>query len=479
MRYLSAVVLSLLLAACGGDSATGPQLGPPTITLVNGVTRPSGTVGSTVLVEGTNFGAAAQGKVLFTPVGGGAAIQAVIANPATDWSSTFILTTVPTGVSAASAITVVTSAGTSNAVQFALTSGAAFSPSTIHWSRTTDLPSALEGLGAVFMPASAPGGAGFVFVAGGADSAGQPTTGVYSAQVQSSGAIGAWSTSPPPLPDSLAYLTLAAASPYTAPIDTSVAGYLYAIGGALPTGQASASVWSARVAVDGTVGAWSPAPSLPAAIHSSGAVVFRGYLYVFGGANGANTATRSSWRAKVNADGSLSPWDTLPALPAPSAYLGVSSYGPFLYAAGGDSGTVLPTLGSTSGTETGAVYLARINMKDGTFTSNAWVPLSALGKARAKHSLLVSGGALLVSSGVYAGQAGSSENTYSTIATDGTISSWAGATGVNTIESVLGYSLYNEAAVAFADAAGNPHVLILGGANRALPNAPSAAVVYY
>ena len=45
-----------LLAACGGSNGpTGPS-GSPAITVVNGATLPSGTIGATVVIEGRNFG---------------------------------------------------------------------------------------------------------------------------------------------------------------------------------------------------------------------------------------------------------------------------------------------------------------------------------------------------------------------------------------------------------------------------------------
>jgi hypothetical protein len=102
-----------------------------------------------------------------------------------------------------------------------------------------------------------------------------------------------------------------------------------------------------------------------------------------------------------------------------------------------------------------------------------------MSKGRSKHSVLAAGGALLATSGVYSGSAGSSENTYATLNPDGTVGSWNGATGTNTIAGVLGYSLYNEAALSFADANGIGHVIILGGADRATPGKASSAVVYY
>jgi hypothetical protein len=102
-----------------------------------------------------------------------------------------------------------------------------------------------------------------------------------------------------------------------------------------------------------------------------------------------------------------------------------------------------------------------------------------MNKGRSKHNSLVSGGFMLTTSGVYAGSAGSSENTYSQINADGTVGSWNGATGTNTIGSLLGYDLYNEAAISFVDATGRGHVLVVGGAKRQAPGRASAAVVYY
>jgi hypothetical protein len=80
---------------------------------------------------------------------------------------------------------------------------------------------------------------------------------------------------------------------------------------------------------------------------------------------------------------------------------------------------------------------------------------------------------------VYAGSPGSSENTYSQINADGSVGSWNGATGTNTISTLLGYDVYNQAAISFVDAGGRGHVLVLGGAKRQLPGRASGAVVYY
>jgi hypothetical protein len=59
------------------------------------------------------------------------------------------------------------------------------------------------------------------------------------------------------------------------------------------------------------------------------------------------------------------------------------------------------------------------------------------------------------------------------------VASWQGATGTNTISTLLGYDVYNQAAISFVDASGRGHVLVLGGAKRQLAGRASSAVVYY
>lgn len=465
-------------AACHSDS-TGPKEGPPSLSVVNGVPHPTGLVGMTVAIQGTNFADAAHGKVFFTPTGG-TPIQATIANAATDWSDQVIVTTVPSGVSGDAAITVQTAAGTSNAVPFTLVSSAAFSPSTIIWTRTTDLPTALQGLGAAYVPiTTGTTHPNYVFVVGGADATNTAVTSVYRSQVQANGSLAAWTTMTA-LPSARAYHSVVAATAYTAPIDTTTtAAFLYAIGGVDATGQAATTVYVQKVAPDGTVGAWQTTTALPVALHSVAATVFRGYVYLMGGSTNTNAPVATTYRAAIKNDGTLGAWESLAPLPQPTSYLSLAQFGPYLYAVGGDAGTTTPVLNTTSGTEASSVYQATINLRDGSLSGGAWATLSAMSKARSKHETVAAGGALLTSSGVYGGAVGSSENSYAVINGDGTTGSWQGATGTNTIQSVLGYALYNEAALSFADATGVGHVIVLGGADRSAPGKASAAVIYY
>jgi hypothetical protein len=101
MRVASVVTLSVtaLLTACGGSNGPVGPAGPPVVAAVNGATLPSGTTGSTLVIQGGNFGTSqsfAAGHVVFSTTAGGRD-TATIASSA-DWTATLIVTTVPVGV---------------------------------------------------------------------------------------------------------------------------------------------------------------------------------------------------------------------------------------------------------------------------------------------------------------------------------------------------------------------------------------------
>lgn len=475
-RSLMLVPMFALLISCGGDKAAGPSFGPPVIALVNGVTKPTGLVGMTVIIEGSEFALANEGRVYFRGADG-SAVQATV-DPA-DWHNTYIVTTVPQGTADSSLVWVQTRAGVTDSIEFRLISANTFSPSNISWTRTTDLPQALQGLGAAFVPVEfGAARAKYIFTVGGAaDQTNIATQSVFRGTVQETGAISTWDQTMTALPAARAYHATAAATHYTARIDTTIAGYLYAIGGIDASGTTVSTVLYSRVALDGTLGPWQSAAALPSALHSAGALVYRGYLYVTGGADGQNRPTAQGRRAEVRANGTLGSWESIPALPAPLAHHGLVNFGPYLYVIGGDSAAVDPAWNGLSGGEVPDGSFARIDLRTGAVPE--WTATAAQSKARSKHSVMAAGASVVVTSGMYSGQAGSSENAYATIGSDGSLSGWAGATGGSTIQFLLGYSLYNQAAVAFTDASGNGHVVVLGGANRSVTGQASAAVVYY
>jgi hypothetical protein len=457
----------------------------PTALRINGVSKPTGLVGMTIIIDGRAFGDSlqlSQGKVVFTDAAG-APVEAVIANPADDWTDSFIVTSVPHGVADTSMVWVETATGVSNAIEFKLIQAGVFSPSTINWTTTTPLPQALQGLGAVFVPVEEGATqANYIFTIGGANSAAVPTTAVYRAIVEQTGAIGPQWDDVSPLPEARAYHASVAATGYTAALDTTTtAAYLYAFGGQDADGVAAASAYYAHVGLDGAVGGWQAGTPLPEPIYGAGAVMFRGYVYLVGGQNSAGVALTSSYRARIFGDGSLSPWETLASLPRASAFGALVNFGPYIYSVGGDAVGV-PAIRSTgTGNESSDVYLVRLNLRTGGFQSEGWIKTEGMAKGRSKHNTAVGGGALFTTSGIYSGQPGSSENTYASFLSGGAglVTPWQGATGSDIIANALGYSIYNQAAVYFIDQDGTGHVLVLGGARRDQEGVPSNRVVYY
>ena len=105
---------------------------------------------------------------------------------------------------------------------------------------------------------------------------------------------------------------------------------------------------------------------------------------------------------------------------------------------------------------------------------------SALIKTTGKHTALVAGGDVLVTAGLYNGAAtGATEESYAQLNADGTLASFNGATGSNTILSQGGGNLYNHAVVGYVDADGAFHVLVLGGDDVNAPGTKHAGGLYY
>ena len=468
----------------GADTLSGAfELVAPTTLRINGVSKPTGIVGMTVIIDGSAFGdslALSQGQVFFA--GDTGPVEAVIADTANDWTNDFIVTSVPNGTADTSMVWVETATGASDSIEFRLIQSGTFSPSQINWTPTTALPQPLQGLGAVFVPVEEGASpANYVFAVGGADSMAVATNVVYRAVAEQTGALQSWDVVTA-LPDERAYHATTAATAFTAALDTTTtAAYLYVLGGQDSTGTAQASTHYVHVGLDGTVGSWQAGPDLPEPIEGAGAVIFRGYLYLIGGQDTTGTALATSYRAKVNSDGSLDSWESLPAMPRAAAFGSIVNFGPYIYSVAGDSVGSPAVQESLSGGETASVYLVRLNLRTGGFRDEGWVVTEPLQRGRSKHSALVGGGAVFTTSGVYSGQVGSLENVFAPFLTGGAglLEPWNGATGAELIQNELGYGVYNQAAVYFIDQNGQGHVLVLGGARRGNEGVPSDGVVYY
>lgn len=452
----------------------------PALQRVNGVSRPTGISGMTVILDGDAFGDRIDSHAVFFEGSDGAPIEAEIVEAEEDWTNTFIVTSVPDGVGEVSRIWVETPTGISGSIEFTLLTASTFSPSNIHWNHTTPLPEALHGLGAAFVPVEdGVNPANYVFVFGGAGADGAPVASVRRARVLDSGALEEWHEQGA-LPEGRAHAAATAATAYTAALDTlTTAAYLYVLGGIDAAGETLESVRYAHVDLDGVVGDWQSGPALPRPLHSASAAIFRGFLYLAGGIGPEDDARSELLRAPVHPDGTLGAWEPLTSLPGGRAYASLVSFGPFLYTVGGETASADPLSGGMTNTETATVHMGRINLRTGALTEAGWSAVTEMTKSRSKHSAVFAGGSLFVTSGVYSGQPGSTENIYAQVNSDGTIGSWNGATGSQTIQEALGYSLYNQAMVTFVDAEGNGRVLVLGGAQRQNQGEVSDAVLYY
>lgn len=471
------LVASLLTAACGGDS-TGPDgpSGPPVIASINGATLPTGPTGSTVIVEGESFGnTRGSGVVLFSD-GLGGTVQATIASP-DDWTNTFIVTTVPSGAATGNVV-VQTSKGTSNAVLFTLTQNAVFSPSTIGWTATNFLPAALSGHAAAFAELSGTSTTRVVYAIGGAGDTDAPVQTVHLATAGGSGSLSSWGTTLE-LPTAVAFHAAVVATPANSRI-TDI-GFLYVLGGATDgTGQPTTTVYRGALAADGTVSGWTEMTALPAPLHSMGAVIFHGDLYVAGGATTGNAPVATVYRSRIADTGDLGSWQTEAALPFPRAHFGFGTFGGYLYVFGGDSSAVAPNAG-TSGKPIADVVYAAIDLKTGDLKAGWTMNPGKLTKAVSKHTAVIAGGNVLITAGLYNGAAtGSTEESYAQIMSDGSVGSFGGATGSNTISSVTGGgNLFNHAAIGYTDGAGLFHVLITGGDDVNFPGTRHDGVFYY
>ncbi|HEX6965256.1 MAG TPA: IPT/TIG domain-containing protein [Gemmatimonadaceae bacterium] len=452
----------------------------PVLLYVNGATKPSGNAGSTVLLEGSAFGdAQGTGHVLFSD-GAGGTVAATIAN-ANDWTDGFIVTTVPAGA-ATGPVVVQTATGTSDSLTFTVTSNAQFSPSTIMWTSTTPLPVGLSGHAAAFATVQgASSSTNFVYVTGGADSTYAPRNDVYVAPIQSDGSLGSW-TSTSPLPAAVAFHASVVATPFNSRVKGT--GFIYVFGGATDSaGTPTNTIYRGTLAADGSVSAWAAAGQLPAAVHSLGAVLFRGDVYLVGGSGANNAPVATVYRARIDSLGALGSWQTEASLPAGRSYDAVAQFGGYLYAFGGDSSAVTPNDSNytNNGAKLNQIVYAKIDLRTGDLVGQSWTAnASGLTKATSKHTAVVAGGNVLVTGGLYNGAAtGSSEESYAQFNSDGTVSSFNGATGSHTIASAGGANLFNHAAIGYVDANGVAHVLVLGGDDVNAPGKKRAEVWFY
>lgn len=451
---------------------------PPVLAFVNSATKPSGNTGSTVIVEGKAFGdSQGDARVLFSD-GNEGFIEAVIEDPDDDWTDSFIVTTVPDNAEDGPMV-VETPTGTSEQMEFIVTDGAAFSPSSIQWTSTQPLPDPVSGHRAVHTSIAGDNDevSEYVQVLGGRNLDGENMSQALYGEIDQQGEVMAWSHGSG-LPQPISHHAAVSATPFNAPLDGH--GYVYVLGGIdNEEDEPVSDVRRGSLNQDGSIGNWSSQRPLPEPLHSLEAVVFRGAVYVAGGAGEGHEPTDRVYRAEIDTDGELGPWQEQASLPSDRAYHGLNTFGGRLYVTGGEQEAVAPGI-TENQDHTGEVAYARIDLRSGEIDGDGWIINdNEMGKSRSKHSTMAAGGNLFVTSGVYSGQPGSSENIYAQIRSDGSVDEFGGATGENTLQSEGGTNLFNQAVISYVDGDGVARIMVIGGNDVEDPGNRQVDVMYY
>jgi hypothetical protein len=454
------VVLALLLGflwACGGGDDPSPP--PPQVLNINNSTAPASPVGVSIEINGSDFGTAA-GRVDFAQGGN----VAEITPDAAGWSPNGVIVTVPSSGTGGTftvpgnvVVTLVTSGGTSNAVELELVSVPTFSVANVQWTTTTALPVALRGLRAAAVPSS-PEGA-YVIVVGGNDGANNVAT-VYSSTIDGEGSLGPWQATTA-LPAARAHHAVAVAHPGNAPVETG-ARHVYVIGGQetssdQPGGTGTVYVGSVALG-DGTVSGWSATTALPEPLVGPSAVLYNGYLYVLGGLRPDGSPSPAVYSASIRPDGSVGAW-TASASPYPAAvsFATAFGFGGNLYVLGGETASSTDPYAQAGA---GSKMVRHAPIRWGMV--GTWAGSADMVKQRKKHVTWTAFGQTLAAEGVYEGGAGSVELERSTIEPTGAFAAWNGITStVNQINA----NVYNAAAVVspLRAASGGPRFLLIGG----------------
>jgi N-acetylneuraminic acid mutarotase len=189
------------------------------------------------------------------------------------------------------------------------------------WTNTTPLPQ-----GRLYHSVFSYGGR--VYSVGGYNSSWNLTSDVFYAPINSSGTIDAWATTTP-LPNISAYGSSFAFN-----------GRAYLVGGYADYYRTS-TVLYAPINSSGTIGAWTTTTPLPSAIYHHSSFVYNDRVYVAGGRVDSNDSTSTVFYAQINGDGTIGPWNTTAYLPNKLHNHSAFSYGNYAYVVGGTTSTVL------------------------------------------------------------------------------------------------------------------------------------------
>lgn len=228
---------------------------------------------------------------------------------------------------------------------------------------------------------------------------------VYTATINSDGSLNAWSTGTA-LPGVLCYSQV-----------TIIKNRVYLFGGSTDGNTSVATVYTAPINADGTLGVWTTGTALPAPVSNSYLIVTSSKVYVCGGNN--NTSILSSvYYANINSDGTLAAWSTGTALPVSLATGSVAITKNRVYIIGGSSNV---------SSSNGAIYTAPIN-SDGTL--GTWTASNSLPIPTWTHATLVTKNRVYTFGGTTTGGTIVSHVFSAPINVDGTLGTWTTGTSL-------------------------------------------------
>ena len=225
---------------------------------------------------------------------------------------------------------------------------------------------------------------------------------VYVAPINPDGSIGAWT----------ATTALPTATGWSRPVFTR--NRVYLVGGSAVNGQSFATIYTAPINTDGTLGAWTTGPALPTALNDPQAFVTKGKLYCVGGYTNANR-TNAVYSATIDTDGTINAWVTETSLPVSlSGHRAIVTKNR-VYIVGGSNGTVDNPSSTT-------VYTASI---DSTGTIGTWSTATSFPVACAAMGCFVTRARAYLFGGVNSSGAPSSVIYTAPVNADGTLGTWS------------------------------------------------------
>lgn len=477
MRGRSAALAgAIAVAACGRD-AGGPTIPAAALAYVEGATAAVVTPGRTIVLEGYGFGAVqGSGTVTFARQGGGTT-PAVVPDSAS-WSEFAIEVVVPADA-ATGAVTVTTPAGDQLTATVHVLPSVPFDPAGLAWQARAGFPRAPVGVAlAVAEYATSGGFAATLYAAGGAeplggDSAFVPETGVHVARTTAGGEITAWVRQPESatsanrsLPAPRAFAAAAVATPHNSRL--AAGAVLYVIGGIDADERVQRNVVGTNLSADSVVSAFVALEPLPVPIAGAVAIVRRGSVYVFGGADSAGQPVNTVYVARITPVGVLDGWYLQPATPGPRAYGGGTLIDRRAAVFGGVAEPVPPGGGlDDTPPRLASGDTGEVSRRSGFFTGSWGGAGPVLPEPRSQFATLDVGTGLLVVGGMYAGAAADAAETLAAATVGDSLGAFTGPVGTATIAGQGGGTLVGPAGATWRDAGGAWHGIVLGGMDLA------------